>query len=249
MADGWQPALEGDPAQAPAQPPAQYPAPPPPGQYPAPPPPPAQQPYQPQYAAPPPPPPSGPKRSTGLTLLIVGGIIFGLLACCGAVVAAVLIFGNSDRAEPWKPSADQTRAVKEFGPPQTFSVICAPDPTHDAVGKDGFPMHRVETWSYHEMGTQFIFRDGKAMGTKATPVVPAGTTYPKLRPEEFYRGMSVNDVVKVVGSAPTKAADVAPDAFKGLEAYVFGDQVMAEFDNGKLVGVQTAPVIMEGVAK
>lgn len=224
------------------QPPGMYPAPPPP-------PPPEQQPYQPQYAAPPPPPPSGPKRSTGLTLLIVGGVIFVLLACCGALVAAVLIFGASSSAEPWKLSADQTRVVQEFGPPQTFSIICAADPKNDDPGKDGFPIHRVEIWSYHDMGTQFIFRDGKAMGTKATPVAAAGTTYPKLSPEEFYRGMSVEDVVKAVGAAPTKAADIAPEAFKGLEAYVFGDQVMAEFENGELVGVQTAPVIGEGAAQ
>jgi hypothetical protein len=77
-------------------------------------------------------------------------------------------------------------------------------------------------------------------------VVPAGTHYPKLRPEEFARDMSVEDVVKIIGAAPTKAADIAPDIFKGLEVYVFGDQVMAEFDNGRLVGAQTTPVIPTG---
>jgi len=50
----------------------------------------------------------------------------------------------------------------------------------------------------------------------------------------------------LVGAAPTKAADIAPGAFEGLEAYVFGDQVMAEFDQGHLVGVQTAPVVPKG---
>lgn len=226
------------------QPPGEYPLPPPP-------PPPAQQPYeQQQYAAPPPPPPSGPKRSTGLILLIAGGIILALLACCcGAIIAAMLIFGSSSSAEPWELSADQTLVVKEFGPPQAFSVICAADPTNDDPGEDGFPIHRIETWFYHDMGTMFFFRDGKGMGTKATPVVPAGATYPKLRPEEFYRGMSVEDVVKAVGAAPTRAADIAPDVFKGLEAYVFADQVMAEFENGRFVGVQTAPVISGGAAK
>jgi hypothetical protein len=225
------------------QPPGTYPTPPPP-------PPPAQPAYEQQYGSPPPPPPAK-KRSTGLIVAIVVGVILALLVCCGATVAAVLIFGSSDSAEPWKLSADQTRVVAEFGPPQTFNIICAADPKNDDPGEDGFPIHRVETWSYHDMGTRFIFRDGKAMGTAAIPVAvaAAGATYPKLRPEEFYRGMSVEDVVKAVGGAPTKAADLAPDAFKGLEAYVFGDQVMAEFENGGLVGVQTASVISEGAAK
>lgn len=202
------------------------------------------------YPAPPPPPsPSGPKRSTGLIVAIVVGVIFVLMTCCGVIVAAVLIFGSSESAEPWKLSADQTRVVQEFGPPQTFSVICATDPKNDDPGEDGFPVHRVEIWSYHDMGTRFLFRDGKAMGTTATPFPVADTAYPKLRPEEFYRGMSVDDVVKAVGAAPTKAADIAPDAFEGLEAYVFGDQVMAEFEDGKLVGIQTAAVVSEGAAK
>lgn len=225
----------------------------PPGMYPAPPPPPAQPVYAPvyapQYAAQQPPSPPAKKRSTGLIVAIVVGVILALLVCCGATVAAVLIFGSSDSAEPWKLSADQTRVVAEFGPPQTFNIICAADPKNDDPGEDGFPIHRVETWTYHDMGTQFLFRDGKAMGTTSTPFPAADTSYPKLRPEEFYRGMSVEDVVKAVGGAPTKAADIAPDAFKGLEAYVFGDQVMAEFENGGLVGVQTASVISEGAAK
>ncbi|MDO8914908.1 MAG: hypothetical protein Q7W16_02345 [Coriobacteriia bacterium] len=201
------------------------------------------------YPAPPPPPPPAPKRSTGLIVAVVVGVIFALMACCGIAFAAVLIFGSSSSAEPWKLSADQTRVASEFGPPQTFDIICAADPKNDDPGEDGFPIHRIETWTYHEMGTRFIFRDGKVMGTSAVPAPAAGTAYPKLRPEEFYAGMSLEDVAKVVGAAPTKAADIAPDTFKGLEAYVFDDQVMAEFEGGKLVGVQTAAVITEGAAK
>jgi hypothetical protein len=209
-----------------------------------------QQPYAPQYAtAPPQAPPPAKKRSTGLIVAIVVGVIFALMACCGIALAAVLLFGSSSGAEPWKLSADQTRVASEFGPPQTFSVICAADPTNDAVGDDGFPIHRIETWTYHDMGTQFLFRDGKAMGTTATPFPAPNTAYPKLRPEEFYAGMSLEDVAKVIGAAPTKAADIAPDTFKGLEVYVFADQVMAEFEGGKLVGVQTARVVTEGAAK
>jgi len=197
-------------------------------------------------------PPQAPARTgwSRTRVLIVGGVLLGLLVCAAVIVGALVIFSSGDgkqkAVKPWALSADQRRVVAAFGPPQTFSVICATDPKNDDLGKDGFPIHRVETWSYHELGAQFFFRDGRATGETRTPVVPAGTHYPKLRPEEFARDMSVEDVVKVIGAAPTKAADIAPDIFKGLEVYVFGDQVMAEFDNGRLVGVQTTPVIPTG---
>lgn len=197
-------------------------------------------------------PPRARKRSGKTALFIVVAALLGLLACGMLIVGATVVFsphGKGTVAEPWHLSADQRRVVQEFGPPQTFSVICATDPKNDDLGKDGFSIHRIETWSYHGLGAQFFFRDGRAVGDAHTKGVPAGTNYPKLRPEEFTRGMSVEDVVKVIGAAPTKAADIASDIFKGLEAYVFGDQVMAEFDGGRLVGVQTAPVTPKGDKK
>jgi hypothetical protein len=186
-----------------------------------------------------------PKRTGLIVGLIVGGVILGLMACCAAVFIGFALFGGSS-AEPWTLSADQKRVVQEFGPPQTFSIVCATDPTHDKATSDGFPVRRIETWTYHDLGQQFFFRDGAALGTTATPVAVAGTGYPKLKPEEFYRGMSIDDVVKAVGAAPAKAADIAPDTYKGIEMYVFADQVLAGFEDGKLVVLRTAPAIPEG---
>ena len=184
------------------------------------------------------------------TMWIVGGALLAALVCA-ALVGGILLCSCGGKTKPpapvpWKLSAAQRLVVHEFGPPQTFSVICASDPAHDQAGKNGFPIHRVEIWSYHDLGAQFLFRDGHALDEKSIPVLQAGTTYPQLRPEEFYRGMSVNDVVKVIGGAPAKSADIAPDIFEGLQAYEFGNQVMAEFDNGRLAGVQTVPVIPTG---
>lgn len=231
-------------AQAQHAPPAQQP----PQQY--------QQPYaqpaQPQYQQQPAyyqqatPPPKKSRKGLFITL----GVLGGLLVCGALGVGALLLFsgGGGDNGDwtAWQPTRSQQRVVAEFGYPETFSVYFGVDPNDQPAANGELPIHRLEVWDYYSLGSRFTFKDGEATGVYDAPAAPAGTEFPLLRPDEFAVGMSLQDVTDVIGVLPTEGADIAPDIIEGLEVYVFEGQVSASFDQGRLVGVETVPVSIEG---
>lgn len=251
MTDGWQapPAHGGFPPQGPPASPAPMP---PQG------PPPPQGPAVPQWptvapgsaATASPQPSATPPKSK--TPLVIGGVAAGclLLVCaCASVVFAGLSLSSCSESKPWTLTPDQQRVMKEFGPPEAFTVAFVSDLETPTPEKKDPPMLRLETWQYPSLGSEFSFRDG-TFQRRAKIAVPKGALQtPALRPDAFAAAMSPDQVSKIVDSKPSRTATVLPDLFKGLEVQSYLGQVVAGYQDGKLVVIQVFPVTAKGGSK
>ncbi|MBA4370998.1 MAG: hypothetical protein C0418_05410 [Coriobacteriaceae bacterium] len=216
---------------------------PPPGYPPQPPPPYAQQqPYAQEQPYAPQPPAPRPKSRAPVVLIVLG--LVGVLAVCGCIGAVVLFgaFSGGSDVEPWKPTADQSTVLAEFGPPETFTLMWMSDVTSDTPEGEDPPLVRLETWNYHLLGSSFTFRNGMFVKRVKTPVPKGDVVSAALRPDSFTAGMSPDDVTDLIGVDPDRVARVLPDRFEGLEVYAWRGQVVAGFQDGKLALVQTIPV-------
>lgn len=194
--------------------------------------------------------PAGPQQPKSKKSLFIGlGIAAALLACGGCAIVSILILssgGGSNNYEAWQPTRDQQRVVAEFGYPESFAIYYGSDPADPGSAEGGQPVHRVEVWDYYGLNSRFTFKDGVATGAYDAPALPAGAQSVQASPLDFSLGMSVEEVANALGSPPTEAFDIAPDAGEGLELYGFSGQVVAGFAEGALMSIETVPVVIEG---
>jgi hypothetical protein len=191
--------------------------------------------------------PQAPKSKKGLFIGL--GIAAALLACGGCAVISILLLASGDGGsdyEAWQPTRDQQRVLAEFGYPESFAIYYGTDPADPGSAEGGQPVHRVEIWDYYGLNSRFAFKDGVATGAYDAPALPAGAQPVQASPLDFSLGMSVKDVANTLGAPPTEAFDIAPDVAEGLELYGFFGQVVAGFDDGALMSIETVPVVIEG---
>jgi len=136
--------------------------------------------------------PSRPKKSRKklvITLSVVLPIVF-LLAM---LITLVAVF---DKVMPDGLSAEQKKLVSSFGNPGEYMIIF-----------DRESSKRVDMWLYPELERYFIFENGKYSGGKEVLNPDLKKDEIKVAPEDFVKGMKMDDVVKAVGEQPQKNAD------------------------------------------
>ncbi len=165
----------------------------------------------------------------GRRALARAGVGAGLVALAALGVLAYTIL-SADRL-----SDDQRAVAAEFGYPRTFAVTFT---SADARRREP---SALETWDYYELGTRFIFRNGRVVLTRAIEALPIDRhAYPAVSPADFEPGMSVQDLTEAWRHAP--ATEPGGDA--DSERLVWSGVVAGRFRDGRLTGAETAPLVV-----
>lgn len=173
-----------------------------------------------------------------------------MLLVLGAVIAGMVLFsgsgttGGGSEFVRYDLSGDQQRVVAEFGLPRTFTILYGED-VEGALDGGDLETHRIESWDYYEMGTRFLFRDGKVVGTRDIEPMGDGVAFPEISPRQFVYGMTVDDVSGSMGFEPAASGQVTADIAEGVEVYVWDGLLSCTFQNGTLIAAETAPVTGE----
>ena len=174
-----------------------------------------------------------------------GALLF--LCLCGVLVFT-LFLGRSSSTGRWTFTQDQQRLLREFGPPQAFTLAYASDFATATPGKEP-PLVRIETWEYPRLGSAFTFRNGKFTGRAKTAIATEKLRSPALLPDVFVAGMSPSAVSKVIGVKPDKTVNILAKTVPGMTIEVYRGQVAAGFLDGKLVTIETFAVTTKGASK
>lgn len=126
-------------------------------------------------------------------------------------------------------SKDQTQLINGFGYPDTFVLAME--------GKE-----RLEVWNYYGLKRSFVFREGKFISDQIIDSLESFDAYPRLRPTQFKKEMTLEQANVVIDSQPTSQADTIDEVMKGSTVYNYSDQVIVGIQEGKVVFVQTLPV-------
>jgi len=128
-------------------------------------------------------------------------------------------------------SDDQKLLRAAAGAPAQFSLL-------QASGTDGNA--RVETWSYPQQGTDFLFANGQYVGSRQTNVtkdLPTTTTMPEGLPLKASR----SQVAKLMGAAPDLTVPMPDELAPNGTVDVYGRGLVAAFVDDELVAANTLP--------
>jgi hypothetical protein len=163
------------------------------------------------------------------------GILFG-----GALLLAVVLGGLAGAVtadpsmQPYESSAQESLLQGGAGPPDQWILA-------DGPVKPGGEIHRTETWVYQdgERSRFYQWLDGRLIEDGPSPPT-AYERDPNLPgPNRFHRGMSIQDVMKILDEEPTWiTVDEAP--FELSKVYLFEkSQLVISFHEDRLLTVQT----------
>lgn len=167
--------------------------------------------------------------------------------CCCAVTSIALLSdcsGSGIARQDWKLTDDQRAVLRDYGPPDTFSVYyteASMNPTTGVEPEQG-TLVRFETWEYYGAGSQWSFDNG-AMVARRDIAEPTQTVeYSKLRPEQFGSGMSLSQISDVIGAEPDRDIDMSISDIEGVTGYGWRGQVVTVLQGDQMVSIQTFPV-------
>lgn len=151
------------------------------------------------------------RKKLVITLSVVLPIVF-LLAM---FITLVAVFG---KGIPDGLSTEQKKLVSSFGHPGEYAIIF-----------DRESSKRVDMWVYPELERYFIFENGKYSGGKEVINPDLKKDEIKVVPEDFTRGMKIDDVIKIVGAQPRKNTDsksgvTALSFYNGLLTVAFNEK-------------------------
>jgi hypothetical protein len=146
--------------------------------------------------------------------------------------------GLTALVEPAAAEREQMRAT--VGPPQAFELTFELDP-NDPAG----PLLRVETWSYYDLLTAFVFVDGELWNSFPLEEPGEIAVFPvQYDPADFRRDMMLGELTAALnGATPERVSELTADEI-GADIEVFaGDQIVLMFERGGLAAVMTVPLV------
>ena len=133
---------------------------------------------------------------------------------------------NADYAPVAGLSADQSRAVADYGYPDHFFISMDPE-TRD----------RVERWIYYGRGKALDFDNGRLFGEE--PVEDKSAEYPptSLRPQDFGPLLTVEEASAMLGE-PLFTHEVE-ESLLPENVFVVYEKAVLLYREGRLIGVDT----------
>lgn len=126
-------------------------------------------------------------------LIISLSVILPIIFLLAMFITLVAVFG---KGIPDGFSTEQKKMISSFGHPGEYVIIFDRD-----------SIKRVDIWLYPELERYFIFENGKYSGGKEAISPYLKRDKIKVVPEDFIKGMKIDDVIKVVGAQPQKNTD------------------------------------------
>lgn len=168
------------------------------------------------------------KRNTTIVIVLLS-VVVALLA--GYILAdkGIIPVGKtllSGKEMPLSP--DEKNVVKKLGYPDVFVVMI----------ENG---DRREIWTYFSEGVNCIFINGKISELKEQKPLNKDFYYPKVKPTQFFNGMTEKDVLKIL-PGPSAITEGTIEGVDGeVKIFDYFDQVRIGMVDGRVVYVQTLP--------
>lgn len=163
-------------------------------------------------------------------ILLIVGIVAGILLVVAYIIGSRSKFVIS--SDPVKASRDQKTLIDGFGYPDTF--VLAMD-----------EKERLEVWSYYGLERSYTFKNGTFINDQIIDSLESLEAYPKLRPTQFKKGLSLKEANEIIDSEPTAQSELVPAIVEEAQVYSYSDQVIVGLKENKVVFVQTLPVNTE----
>jgi len=136
------------------------------------------------------------------------------------------------------PSPDQHKTIQRHGMPDAFSVhIAANTPQSDLL-------LRTEVWTYHRLGREITFLEGRLFDERRFPAEKDTTIHPLYRPHQFATGMRFVDMVEMIREEKYFYMALEDDVVRGGEL-VATTQLVVGFKDGGLFYVRAHPLVLE----
>ncbi len=127
-------------------------------------------------------------------VLLAGGILIGT----GCVPTQGSIFGgnNTDQAEPYQLSGEQSALISENGYPEAFILLF-----YEEEAADGsLQTVRQETWEYYSLNESYTFLNGEVESIEDLKIDELGTlALLPYTPEQFSAHMGRDEVLAAAG--------------------------------------------------
>jgi hypothetical protein len=136
--------------------------------------------------------PTKPRKSRK-KLVITLSVVLPIVLLLAIFITLVAVFGNGI---PDGLSKEQKKLISTFGHPGEYMIIFDRDSSK-----------RVDMWLYPELERYFIFENGKYTGGKEVINPDLKKDEIKVVPEDFIKGMKIDDVIKVLGAQPQRNTD------------------------------------------
>lgn len=127
-------------------------------------------------------------------------------------------------------STDQVNVINSFGYPDVF-LLSMDD------------KNRYDAWTYFDIEREFTFINGEFQNANPIDNIGEDFQFPEFRSTQFKNGIGLKKVNKILGD-PTAQAQIAPNIMENTEIYDYWDQVKVGIKDGKVVFVQTLPVLI-----
>lgn len=153
-----------------------------------------------------------------------------VLLACGCGGREVPLLPEEEDTTGYEPvaglSADQSRAVAEYGYPDHFFISI------DPITSD-----RVERWTYYKHGKALDFDNGRLFGEE--PVEDKSAEYPPtdLRPQDFGPLLTAEEANAMLGE-PLFTHEVQ-ESLMPENVFVVYEKAVLLFRKGRLIGVDT----------
>lgn len=167
------------------------------------------------------------KKGLGKILLVgltIVGILLGLAILFKPKTSPFIV--TSDQVSA---SKEQKRLIDNFGYPDTFALELTED-------------NRLEVWNYYGLERSFTFKNGAFINDQIINPLESFNAYPRLRPTQFKKGLSLDETSKIIDSEPTSQAEIITSLIEGAQIYSYSDQVLVGVKDQKVIFIQTLPV-------
>ena len=123
-------------------------------------------------------------------------------------------------------SADQSRAVAEYGYPDHFFISIDP-----------YSQDRVERWIFYARGKALDFDNGRLFGEEAVEDKSAEYPPTSLRPQEFGPLLTIEEATAILGE-PLFTHEVE-ESLLPENVFIVYEKAVLLYRNGQLIGVDT----------
>jgi len=123
-------------------------------------------------------------------------------------------------------SADQSRAVEEYGYPDHFFISIDPDSSD-----------RVERWIYFSQGKAIDFDNGRLFGEEACKDESVQFPPTELRPQDFDTLLTPEEAAQLLGE-PLYTQEIE-DSLMPENTIIVYDKAILLYRDGELIGVDT----------
>ena len=136
-------------------------------------------------------------------------------------------------------SENQTSIVARLGYPDSFAIFF-----FDEELEEGFETFRVESWSYHEAGREYVFVNGETISENITETEEFDFLPTPYKPEQFVEHMGFEELAAATQQEEFLVVPIEKELVEGGEVY-YAEELSFGMKNGELLYVEVLHLVTE----